>query len=914
MDDFYDEYEDLYADELELADELQSHEPALPTQRVLSGRGDAVDSDTPRSTTTSAKRTSDQLAADSPPQTPTPSLQSIRKRLKLNDESTADDYGLDPECLQDLVVDEDAGEPSGADSRRPPSRRGGFSQSEPLFSETQLEPDGTEADRFAEMAPLSADLTDESPYTLSVGLRGSGGRLKFVGLRDETWCDDAEELHVRCHRGNLLSRPFWDIWTDAQDELERRKAVPDRPDDVVESHATQSLPEGLEDGKTGHCADVASSAAASLWVEKYRPRHFMELLSDDGVNRTLLQWLKLWDCVVFGRNAKPKPRQEKAQQPGAGNNTFVKKYLPELSQELDEHKRPQQKVVLLYGPPGLGKTTLAHVIAEHAGYNVVELNASDDRSPEVFKTTLEAATQMRAVLGHNPRPNCLVIDEIDGAPAASINVLVNMIKSGGTTNAGAGKKRTKKESGPLLRPVICICNELYAPALRPLRQMALALHFPQTAKTRLASRLQEIMRRERMKGDTAAVLALCDKAGNDVRSCLSTLQFVQSRKHQLTVTDVRTFNVGQKDVQRGLFSVLQEVFQKPRNDSMQSTPRPWQRRRNLASNLVHSAQAFGDYEKFVQALFDNYVHVNFKDPNFQTQGPEWLCFVDGLLNTVHHLQNYSLYPYLPYVAAAFHCAFSVLPYTKMVFQNSFLEARAKETQLSNILASLWAETSAQSHCFLKGDTLVLDVLPWLMGILQPTIRPVNTQLFSAEERQQLQQVISVMASFNLTYHQARTADGVYQYALEPGIDEVTRFPGVAQPPQMTYATKQLIAREVSPARIYSSDECTVYERGAHIRGASQKIIDDHLSDSELSLRRDVQCAQLLNTTRERWPNLVSEPSSDETDDAAENKLAIFEIVGTPRYGGSPASSQIYYQFKEGFSNAVRRTVRMKDLL
>ena len=35
--------------------------------------------------------------------------------------------------------------------------------------------------------------------------------------------------------------------------------------------------------------------------------------------------------------------------------------------------RPQ--VALLCGAPGLGKTTLAHIIAKHAGYNVVEMNA-----------------------------------------------------------------------------------------------------------------------------------------------------------------------------------------------------------------------------------------------------------------------------------------------------------------------------------------------------------------------------------------------------------------------------------------------------------------------------------------------------------------------------------------------------------
>lgn len=50
----------------------------------------------------------------------------------------------------------------------------------------------------------------------------------------------------------------------------------------------------------------------------------------------------------------------------------------------------------------------------------MEMNASDDRSPEAFYSQLQAATQMRAVMGNEPRPNCLVLDEIDGAPAVSI--------------------------------------------------------------------------------------------------------------------------------------------------------------------------------------------------------------------------------------------------------------------------------------------------------------------------------------------------------------------------------------------------------------------------------------------------------------------------------------------------------------
>lgn len=50
---------------------------------------------------------------------------------------------------------------------------------------------------------------------------------------------------------------------------------------------------------------------------------------------------------------------------------------------------------------------------------MVEVNASDDRTPEAFSTQLQAATQMKAVMGKDPRPNCLVLDEIDGAPAVS---------------------------------------------------------------------------------------------------------------------------------------------------------------------------------------------------------------------------------------------------------------------------------------------------------------------------------------------------------------------------------------------------------------------------------------------------------------------------------------------------------------
>ena len=60
---------------------------------------------------------------------------------------------------------------------------------------------------------------------------------------------------------------------------------------------------------------------------------------------------------------------------------------------------------LLYGPPGLGKTTLAHVVANHAGYNVVEINASDDREYSANKIIYLCENGTEAENGNFPNPS-----------------------------------------------------------------------------------------------------------------------------------------------------------------------------------------------------------------------------------------------------------------------------------------------------------------------------------------------------------------------------------------------------------------------------------------------------------------------------------------------------------------------------
>lgn len=187
-------------------------------------------------------------------------------------------------------------------------------------------------------------------------------------------------------------------------------------------------------------------------------------------------------------------------------------------------------MILIAGSPGLGKTTLAHVIAKQAGYNVREMNASDDRSVDAFRQALESGTQMKSVLSGDKRPNCIILDEIDGAPVAAIEFLTRFVSDRmgvkeTSTMVGQQKKKNKADQFVLRRPIICICNDLYVPALRPLRQVGFVVSFPPISSARLADRLHVIAKREGIKADLGTLLVLAEKTNCDVRSCISMMQF-----------------------------------------------------------------------------------------------------------------------------------------------------------------------------------------------------------------------------------------------------------------------------------------------------------------------------------------------------------------------------------------------------
>ncbi|MCL9814629.1 replication factor C large subunit [Natranaeroarchaeum aerophilus] len=237
----------------------------------------------------------------------------------------------------------------------------------------------------------------------------------------------------------------------------------------------------------------------SDWTEKYRPSTLAEVRGNDKARDALKEWADSWE----------------------------------------QHR----EAVIVYGSPGIGKTSAAHALATDKGWPVIELNASDQRQADVIDKIAGEAAQSGTLTQGSSGRRLVVMDEAD-------NFHGNADYGGSAAVTGVVKDADQ--------PMILIANEFYDMS-QGLRNACQEIEFRDVSKRSIIPVLRDVCRKEGVEYEDEALEAIAKQTSGDLRSAINDLQAVAERADRLTVDDVVT---GQRDTTTDIFDFLDDVIKK----------------------------------------------------------------------------------------------------------------------------------------------------------------------------------------------------------------------------------------------------------------------------------------------------------------------------------------------------------------
>ncbi|HWR25187.1 MAG TPA: replication factor C large subunit, partial [Methanosarcina sp.] len=237
--------------------------------------------------------------------------------------------------------------------------------------------------------------------------------------------------------------------------------------------------------------------SAIEWAEKYRPRTLKEIVGNKKAVHDLKAWAEEWLSGI-----------------------------------------PEKRAAILYGAAGVGKTSSAHALALDMGWEVIELNASDQRTAGVIEKIAGSAASMNTLFGGK---RLIILDEADNLHGSADR---------GGMRAVAGIIKTT------LQPIILIANDVYGltPAIRTL---CLEIKFGSVQSRSMIPALKVICQSEGISCSADAVQQISENTGGDLRSAINDLQAAASGKQVLETEDIRTSG---RDVKENIFKAMQKIF------------------------------------------------------------------------------------------------------------------------------------------------------------------------------------------------------------------------------------------------------------------------------------------------------------------------------------------------------------------
>ncbi len=384
-----------------------------------------------------------------------------------------------------------------------------------------------------------------------------------------------------------------------------------------------------------------------LWVEKYRP----ESLSDLAGNTRTVSRLREW----------------------------VKEF---------KEKKTKKKALLLYGPPGSGKTSAGYALSRELGYDLVETNASDARTKDKVERVVGFAANL-ASLDPKSEGRIILVDEVDGIHGRSdyggVSAVKNIIK---------GAKE----------PVILLANDPWGlPA--DFRAQCEVLEFKRIDRRTILKVLKHIAEMEGIKSDEKALSIISSNANGDLRSAINDLQSL-GQGGTIEVGDVSSLFM--RDSELSVFKALAQIF---KTDSC-----------DRAREAMFESEE--DPETLLNWLVEN-VPLEYEDPADLARAYSYLSRADIFLGRIKKRQDWRL---LGYASDLMSCGVAVSKkrrYQKFVRykypQRFAMLARTRARR--NLIADIASKISKKCHVSTK--VAAKEFVPMLQNLFKDVGRAAS---------------------------------------------------------------------------------------------------------------------------------------------------------------------------------------------
>ncbi len=206
-----------------------------------------------------------------------------------------------------------------------------------------------------------------------------------------------------------------------------------------------------------------------------------------------------------------------------------------------------QCALLFTGPPGLGKTSLAHAILKEFGYRPKEFNASDIRSKLLIFENLNGLiniSDVNRIVSKDIPTVGIIMDEVDGmfkGDRGGVDELLSFISIPSNRKKKASKNVNRRV------PIICVCNigSVKKDTIKQLQKECFEVSFSLPSNTDMMKVVDKVSLGESLNIAPEAKDEIIEYAQGDFRRLVSILEFLFIvYGHNITSESVRnTYNI-----------------------------------------------------------------------------------------------------------------------------------------------------------------------------------------------------------------------------------------------------------------------------------------------------------------------------------------------------------------------------------